>query len=322
MQLAANNTNFAANGAPMQPRESRMSLSAVTKGKIRKPLRILLAGTEGIGKSTFAANAPSPIFLAAEDGTSELDVSRLPEPRTWDDVLRGIELLTNEKHDYKSLGIDTLDWLEPLVFAHVCLNQEPAKPRKDIEAFGYGKGYTYAADEWRRFYAALDTLRAKTAMEIILLAHTHIKTFNNPEGENFDRYEMKLQKLSAPIPREWVDVALFAHFETLVDDSSGRGKGVAGGVRVMRTERRAAWDAKNRFGLPEKMPLDYAEFARAVNLSRDGAEKLLGQVREAMAFISEPNQALAEKSLAAVGNDTGKLAQLLNWITSKQGEKS
>ena len=99
---------------------SRMTLSAVTRGRVAAPLRVLCYGVEGVGKSTLGASAPAPIFLGAEDGSALLDVARFPQPRAWTDVLEAVRVLIHEEHDYRTLVIDSLDWIEPLVWAAVC----------------------------------------------------------------------------------------------------------------------------------------------------------------------------------------------------------
>lgn len=241
---------------------SKMSLSNVKKGIQQAPPRVVLYGVEGVGKSTFAAGAPSPIFLGAEDGTSQLDVARFPEPTTWADALGAVDVLMAEKHDYETLVIDTLDWLEPLCWAHICAAAKLAH----IEDFGYGKGYAVALTEWRALLARLDQLRAKRGVSVILLAHSAIRSFNNPESDNYDRYELKLHKLASGLVKEWADAVLFARHETFTAGGAkgSKAKGVSTGARVVHTEHSAAWDAKTRYSHPETIALDWADFAQGM----------------------------------------------------------
>lgn len=252
------NQNGAATPAP-----SRMTLDQIRKGTGSKPDRILLMGTEGVGKTTFAADAPNPIFLCAEDGIPRMldHIPRFPEPQSFTDALDAIRTLIKEEHDYRTLAVDTIDWLEPLIWRELCARHSWA----DIEAPGYGKGYTAAAEEWRRFLAACDTLRQRKGMEIILLAHAAIRTFSNPAGGDFSRYECKLNKQAAALVKEWTDVNLFAIHEEFAQTKGGKEtrKGVSTGRRVIHTERTAAWDAKNRHALPAELPLNYADYAAA-----------------------------------------------------------
>ena len=103
-------------GAPL-PAARVSSLSGIRKGPIRAPIRVLGYGAEGVGKSTFATGAPSPIWLGAEGGTMALDVERLPEPKTWDEAMSSLSDVRNDAHDFKTLVLDPLGWLEPLNWA-------------------------------------------------------------------------------------------------------------------------------------------------------------------------------------------------------------
>lgn len=264
---------------------SRMSLSAVKRGVIQAPTRVVLYGVEGIGKSTFGANAPEPIFLGAEDGTSQLDVSRFAEPRTWEDVLAAIGTLSTETHEYRTLVVDTLDWIEPLVWAHVCAQGG----KKSIEDYGYGKGYVAAGDEWRVFLARLDALREARKMNVILLAHSWIKPFKDPDSDGFDRYEMKLHKTAAGKVKEWADAVLFARYETYAVAKEGRTRGVSTGARVIHTEYRAAWDAKNRYHLPEVISLDWAAYAQGMKAGDPAV--IRGEIEEAAKDVDEGTRA-------------------------------
>jgi hypothetical protein len=299
-----------------------MTLAAVTTGKQESPPRVLVFGTEGIGKSTFGANAPAPVFLPAEDGTRQMDVSRLPTPEAWPDVLDAVRLLTTEKHDYKTFVVDTLDAVEPLLWRYICERDG----EKSIESYGYGKGYTAALDEWRVFLAALEAMRrAKPDMGVVLLAHSQIKAFKNPEGEDFDRYQMKLNEKAGALLREWCDAALFAAYETLtVTSDSGKAKGVSTGARILHTQRTAAWDAKNRYSLPETLPLDYGEFTAAVSgRPPEAVAELRAAIETEAGQLADT--AKAAKALAAAkvaGNDVAKLNQIKNHLTALLAEQS
>lgn len=243
--------------------KSRMTLDAIQRKTEPQPDRILLVGTEGIGKTTFAAESPSPVFLCAEDGIPVIlgDVPRFPVPESVADVLDAVRTLIREEHDFRTFVIDTVDWLEPIVWRDLCARND----WKDIEAPGYGKGYVAATEEWRKILAALDILRKRKGMEVILLAHAAIRTFQNPAGNDFSRYECKLNKGAAALLREWCDVNLFAIHEEFAEVKAGKPtrKGISTGRRVIHTERTAAWDAKNRYALPAELPLNYADYAQA-----------------------------------------------------------
>lgn len=260
---SATATKPAQNGTGTPATAPRMTLQSVKRGGERRPDRIVCVGTEGVGKTTFAAEAPGVVFICAEDGipTMMADTPRFPEPKGFADVREAIRTLINEDHTYQTLVIDTLDWLEPMIWKDLCATNGWA----DIESPGYGKGYTAATEKWRTLLADLDTLRSRKGMEIILLAHAAIKPFKNPAGDDYDRYECKLHKGASALVKEWADSVLFAVHEEFAKTEKGKvtRKGVSTGRRVIHTERTAAWDAKNRWALPPELPLNYADYAAA-----------------------------------------------------------
>ncbi len=279
----------------LAPRASGvMKLSSITSGKRREPYRLLLAGVEGIGKTTFAASAPKPILLEPEQGSGHLDVPRFPPPANLADVFAAVEELISGQHDYQTLVVDTVDWLEPLVWQFVCARDG----KLDIEDYGYGKGYQVALDEWRKVLAALERLQNLKGMNVILLAHTTLRTFKNPEGEDFDRYELKLNAKAAGIVKEWVKAVLFTNYETFAVKAKGalKAKGVASGARLLYTTRSAAYDAKNRYSLPAALPLSWAEFDRAAKLGQPLTDD---ELREAIKVNAARAGGEVEKSAVA-----------------------
>jgi hypothetical protein len=254
--------------------------SLIKTGPTREPLRILLHGVEGIGKTTFASKFPGAIFLAPEDGGGDLDVARLPI-ESWKQAKERVQLLTTEPHDYRTLVVDTIDFLERLCFQHVVESAKGAEGIEDVGG-GWGKGYTAANEEQLRFVKLLDALREQRRMHIVVLAHTEIKTFANPEGASYDRYQLRMHKHQIKLWSEWVDTILFANYEIKVNTERGgqntpenlkKGKARATAPdRILYTERRAAFDAKNRYSLPFEIPLDWGEFSKAIRWEeRDAA---------------------------------------------------
>lgn len=297
----------------------RMSLAKVVSGRIAKPVRVLVWGTEGIGKSTFGANAPSPIFLGAEDGTSELDVARFPEPLNWQDACDAVMELINAQHEYKTLVVDTLDWLEPLCWAHVCATRPNTggKRATSIEDYGYGKGYAAALDEWRRLLSMIERLRTLRSMHVVLLAHGWIKPFKNPDGDDFDRYELKLHPKAGGLLKEWCDAVLFANYETLTHENNGRTKGVSTGARVLHTQRRAAYDAKNRYDLPETLPLDWHAFAEAVAAHRPAdPAQLKAKIATLLERAPEDIRTRVTAALERVGDNAAELARIADKLAA------
>ncbi len=251
-----------------------MNLNNLIAGKLQRPVRMSLYGVDGIGKSTFAANAPSPIFIGAEDGTAHLDVTRFQRPETWEDIMAAIGVLYEQEHDFKTLVLDTADWAEDFARQSVCQEHQVT----GIESLGYGKGFTYTAEKFITLLRGFDALYQARSMNIIVISHCQVATFNDPENEPYDRYQMKLDKRIEPKIREWCDVNAFANYDTSVA-KTGEGPqnkktgdflkkqknlAVSYGKRLLFTERRAAFDAKNRYSLPDRLPLDWPAFASAM----------------------------------------------------------
>lgn len=307
---------------PANPRPNRMTLQSVAKGKKRGPFRILIHGVDGVGKSTFGADAPNPIFLGSEDGSDHLDVARFPMPQSWDDILDAIRTLASEPSTYKTLVMDSLDWTEPLLWKAICARAQVSS----IEEVGggYGKGYTAAFEEWRVLIAALERLQRERGMSVILIAHSFIKSFKNPEGDDFDRYILKLNEKAAGLVREWCSGVYFANYETFaVKDKAKRVRGVSTGARLLYTQRTAAYDAKDRYALPESLPLSWSEFAASVERGQSADPVILKEEieRKAKLLGAEMEKATLD-SLGRVGDDASKLAQLNSWVNCKVAEKA
>jgi hypothetical protein len=292
----------------------RMTLKNTTKGRIESPFAVLIYGPEGVGKSSFANDAPAPMFLDPDGGTGEIEIhGRFPKPDSWQECLEAIETLQGEKHEYKTFVTDTADALEALIHREVCR----AGGKHGIEDFGYGKGYTAALDLWRVYLAKLDALRAK-GMHIVVVAHSTVKTFQNPAGDDYDRFRLKLHDKSAALIKEWASAVLFVNYKTYTHEKDGKVRALGDGSRVVYTEHRPAWDAKNRYGLPYEMPLAWAEFERCARAGEPIAvEQLLDDVAKLRAQCDDATQAQAAESLKRCGKDVRKLAMLADWLRGK-----
>ncbi len=226
-------------------------------GKVSKPQRVVIYGPEGIGKSTLAAAFPEPVFLDTEGGTIHLNITRFAQPQNWEEILGFVAQLGQSEHSFQTLVIDTVDWLERLLIEHIC-----RKSHKDgIEDFGYGKGYTYLSEEFSRFLQSLEVLRTR-GMHLVMVAHSTIRKFEQPDAAGaYDRYELKLSKQCAPLLKEWCDLLLFVNYFTKVTETDGRKKAVGGKERRIYTAHCAAFDAKNRHGLDDVLPMEFAAIA-------------------------------------------------------------
>jgi len=293
-------------------------LQQVTKGKIKSPHLILIYGTDGVGKSTFASEAPAPIFIGSEDGTKNMDVARFPQPVTLTDLLAQISELTSKKHEYKTLVIDSVDWIEPIIWDYVC-KQEGVKSLEKVGG-GYGKGYVEAQLIWRNVVQCLQSLQEHTGMNVVMVGHSHVKPFHDPEANvSYDRYMIKMNDKASSILREFVDVVLFANFEVITKEGTNtKTKAYGDGTRVVYTERRPAFDAKNRLGLPFKLPLSWEAFEKAVG-TPESATNLRDQIAKRIDELPDDTKQQAQKAFERAGSDAAKLNKIYNKLITIQG---
>ena len=245
----------------------------ITSGVLSTPLKVVVYGPEGIGKSTFAAQAPGPLFIDTEGSTSRMNVRRLPAPTSFTMILEEIRYVISNPTVCQTLVLDTADWAERLCRDGVCSKNS----KSGLEDFGYGKGYTYVYEDFGRMLNLLDQVIDR-GINVIVTAHAAMRKFEQPdESGAYDRWELKLinaQKCSiANMLKEWADMVLFANYETYVikgKNEMEKNK-VTGGKRVMHTTHHPSWDAKNRFGLPEKLPFDFSHIAHCFNATPSAA---------------------------------------------------
>ena len=243
-----------------------ISLKSLKKTGVARPPRIVVYGTHGIGKSTFAAQAPSPVFIQTEEGLDAINVMAFPQSQSFDDIMDSIGVLASEDHDYATVVVDSADWAEQLVHKKVAQDNNVAT----IDAIGYGRGYKAATDYWRQILDGLDHLRTDKGMQVILLAHTQVKRFDDPLADPYDRYQLDLHHASASLISEWCDILMFANqqYSTVKSDVGFNQKvtrAVGSGNRVLYTQERPGWQAKSRWPLPDMLPLDYSKFADALS---------------------------------------------------------
>ena len=260
-------------------------LDQITHGVEKAPALITIYGPDGVGKSTFGAGAPSPIFLGPEDGSKNLNVHRFKAVRKMEDITQAIFELRSKPHKFQTLVIDSLDWIEPLIWDAVCEMDNPKATSIDTALGGYGKGYTAANKLWKSMLDSLKGLRDEKGMNIIMIAHSHVKAFNDPsQVAPYDRYMLKLNDKAAALCREFSECVFFATFEVFTEKEKGSKKAKAYGEakRVLYTERRPSFDAKNRLGLPFEMELSWDAYANASLSDGDALE-----IREEMKVLLE-----------------------------------
>ena len=219
-------------------------------GKIQKAKKIVMYGVEGVGKTVFGSNFPKPFFIDTEESTLELDVDRIL-PTCWAQVTMKVDEFIENQQGYETLIIDTADWAEQLAKQKICDEMQ----LNNIEDLGYGKGYVYLAKEIQSLLNKLTILNNK-GMHVVILAHAMIKKFEQPdEAGAYDRYEMKLEKKTSPLYREWANMVLFGNHKTYVIEDKNKKKRAQDAGRVLYTEHSPSWDAKNRESFPTELKL-------------------------------------------------------------------
>ena len=237
--------------------------------------------------------SPDPLIIDTEGGTAHMDIRRIDKPATWDELLGVVREVAATPNVCKTLVLDTADWAEQLVTAHLCEKYH----QNSIESFGYGKGYTYLSEEFARLLGAFDSVIA-TGIHVVITAHAKMRKFEQPDEMGaYDRWEMKLSKQVAPLVKEWCDLLLFCNYQTFVVTSETNKQKAQGGKRVMYTSHHPAWDAKSRVPLPPVLDLDYKAIAhiferkatpQAMAEKENIAPKVSANTKNAPNAVNEP----------------------------------
>ena len=225
----------------------------ITEGVKRTPVKCVIYGPESIGKTTLSSKFENPLIVDVENGSNSLNVRRVRCDKSWEELIAVVKEIVKTPGICKTIVIDTLDWAEYLCTKYVCEKYK----KGNIDEFGYGKGYTYLTEEFKRLLDALDEA-IDAGFHVVCTAHAKPRKFELPEEMgSFDRYELKLTKNTAPIVKEWCDCLLFCNFKTYVITDESNKKKAQGNKRVIYTSHSAVYDAKNRVGLPDEMDMDF-----------------------------------------------------------------
>jgi hypothetical protein len=259
--------------------QTLIDLKTIAKSAPKVP-RIVIHGPSGIGKTTFASNADKPIFILTEDGMGDIPAERIPFEMNEDgtikrdvaisfgEVMEALKALGKQEHGYKTLVIDSLDWLEPLVWKSVC-ERNNVVSIEDVKG-GYGKGYVDTLVEWSDFFGMITALRDYKGMTVIMIAHSQVTTINDPMLPSYDTTGLKLNKRAAGIATEYADIIGYACIKTVVTTDKGSGfdkdrnRALTTGERVLYLQPSPAYTAKNRYHMPPVIPLDWQEFAKVL----------------------------------------------------------
>jgi hypothetical protein len=240
-------------------------LSLITKQRRRRPFFGVLYGPPGVGKSTFASEAPAPIFIPCERGLDQITISKFPTPATLAEFGSYMKAIDEEPNDFQTVVIDTADALELLIFDAVCKEGKVDA----IEDYGGGwqKGYMRARDYWARLLSRLTKMSEQRT--VLLIGHSHLKTVNDPMmAASYDIFEMKIQQKSVELIRQAVDLILFARMATTVakdTPKAKKGRGLVSGDREMYTQPTTGLESKNRFDLESPMEFSWAALQAGID---------------------------------------------------------
>lgn len=244
-----------------QAAPSRDWLSEVSRSIQSRPSTVIFYGPPGIGKTSLAASIPGVAFLVErqemgiqplkESGLVPAELPVLPVADNWIDTLEILDSLRTGKHEFKALAIDALGGFERLCHEEVCRRDYENK-MNEKGFLSYKAGYETSLADWRLFINALDRLRDERKMSIVLLGHSKVSPFKNPEGPDYDRYSVDIHPKTWGLTHKWADMVLFANFDVAFasgDDTKKKAKARGGKTRSIYTENDAAFDAKNRHNL-------------------------------------------------------------------------
>jgi hypothetical protein len=235
----------------------------VVKTNEAKPPCVVIYGPPKIGKTTFAANSDKPIFLCTEDGLGQQTVDHFPLITSYDQVIDHIDALVQEDHEYRTVILDSLDWLENIIWSKVAEDHG----KRCIEDIGFAKGYIFALNYWREILNGFSYLRNNKGMIVVLIAHSQIKPFNSPLTEPYDQFSLKMHDKARAVVEEWADCILFAGYKIVTRGDKSKGdhvRAIGSGERILYTTSRPGFIAGNRFNLPPEMPLLWDTFIKAI----------------------------------------------------------
>ena len=272
----------------------------ITSGIQQKPYKVVIYGVEGIGKSSLAAQFPDPLFIDTEGSTARMNVKRYPKPSSAEMLWNEIVEVINTR-PCKTLVIDTFDWAERMIMDQLCASSQ----KSSITAFGYGEGFIRLEEQVGRYLNLLQDVVDVANINVVITAHAKTVEFTPPDADNsYTRYEMKLGNKTtaktAAMLKEWADMVLFCNYKIFIvaKDEKGKKHKGTGGQRVMYTTHTPAWDAKNRDGLPDELPLSFDGIAHLFN-GQPGpasAEEVSAKVffgQENITVVDEPKPATA-----------------------------
>jgi hypothetical protein len=283
----------------------------VVKGgeqKIMQPRVMVYAGA-GVGKSTFGSKLPKPVFIDYDHGVDDVNVDRIPGPKTWAESMALIRAVAADPMGYKSLVLDTVDPLEEQAIEHI-LHQTG---KKSLADFDFGAGYNAVAQEWKLLLAELDVAR-KNGMLVCLLGHAIIRQAQDPQLGAYDQFTSQLGKKSWALTQRWADTVLFAAFDSALVNKKDEQRVIVTGDRFLFTTRGSGFEAKNRFSLDPKLPLSWPAVAEGIAKHRQSSDAVKAKILKLAAGTSFESK--AKGYLEAAGDDLSALLELETNLTA------
>ena len=255
----------------------------ITSGPTATAQKVVLYGVEGIGKSTFASQFPNPVFIDTEGSTSNMNVQRLDNPNSWQMLLDEVNYV-KQSRICSTLIIDSADWAERICKEHLAVLGKWTDSNND-----YGAKYIALEKEFGLLINKLSDL-VELGINVVLTAHAKLKKKEEPDQMGaFDRYQLKMEDKTGAIVKEWADMVLFANYEmTVLTDEKTKSKKATGGHRVMYATHYPGWDAKNRHGLPDKLPFEFGTIAHIFNETHTPVQE--PEPQEAPVVETQPEQ--------------------------------
>ena len=231
-----------------------------------KPPRSIVYGVQGIGKSTLGTRYDKPIFLCVEDGLAGLPDIAHWNINSFNDLMEAFGVLYQEQHDFHTVVLDTVSSFEPLLHAELMRRWNvDSLERVGVNGGGYFKWRVESLGLWQEILEPMDALRDR-GMQIVLIGHSTDKEVNPPDNDPYRKYTIDLLNPKAvDLLFRWADIVAFCNYrvytavtkETVIKGKTKKtSRALEQSERMMFLSERPAWYAKNRYALPEEVPME------------------------------------------------------------------
>jgi hypothetical protein len=289
----------------------------ITRGKAAPPLRLVVYGPSGVGKSSFACGVSHPatdpaegvLALDYEGGLDAIGPARVEGPRSWDGSLALLREACAGPGEHTTVVVDTIDALANLAAAKICEKGVKGKAVTSLAEFGYGDGFEILATHWRELLFLLESARP-AGRSVVLVAHVKRENVDDPQVGRYAKWVAALPKLCWGDTHRWADDVLFANYETAVAER----RAMHTGQRWLYTIAGTGYDAKNRGQLPPQLPLSWDAYARARGITSRGIAEIVGSI---LSMASDENREKVELLVRTIETDVRKLLKLETQLREK-----